>query len=70
MIAAYAWAFTLGLFVVPALLVGGMSWAPERPGITDRGITSTVVGFAVSALGFVALWAWILPTPGEIVGGA
>jgi hypothetical protein len=66
MIAAYAWAFTLGLFVVPALLVGGMSWALERPGITDRGITSTVVGFGFLALTFVTLWAWILPTPGEL----
>jgi hypothetical protein len=66
MIAAYAWAFTLGLFVVPALLVGAMSWALERPGITDRGITSTVVGFGVLALTFVTLWAWILPTPGEL----
>lgn len=66
MIAAYAWAFTLGLFVVPALLVGGMSWALERPGITDRGITSTVVGFGVLALTFVTLWAWILPLPTEV----
>jgi hypothetical protein len=66
MIAAYAWAFTLGLFLVPAVLLTGFSWALERPGITDRGITSTVAGFAVLAVGFVTLWAWILPTPGEL----
>lgn len=66
MVTLYAWAFTVGLFVVPALLVGGMSWALERPGITDRGITSTVGGFALALVGFVVLWAWVLPTPGEI----
>jgi hypothetical protein len=61
----YSWAFVVGLFAVPALLLAGFGWALERPGITDRGITSTVVGFAVLVVGFVALWAWILPTPGE-----
>lgn len=62
----YAIAFSFGLFIVPALIVGGFGWALERPGITDRGITSTVVGFAVLAVGFVTLWAWVLPTPLEI----
>ena len=62
----YAIAFTLGLFLIPCLLLGGMSWALERPGITSRGITSTVAGFAVLAVGFVTLWAWVLPTPLEI----
>jgi hypothetical protein len=62
----YVWSFAVGLFLVPALLLAGFSWALERPGITDRGITSTVAGFAVLAAGFVTLWAWILPTPGEL----
>ena len=66
MVTLYVWAFTVGVFAGPALLLAGLSWALERPGITDRGITSTVVGFAVAVAGFVALWAWILPTPGEI----
>ena len=70
MVTVYVWVFVVGLFAVPALLLAGFSWALERPGITDRGITSTVVGFGVLALTFVTLWAWILPTPGEIVGGA
>ena len=62
----YAIGFTLGLFLIPCQLLGGFSWALERPGITSRGITSTVVGFAVLALVFVTLWAWVLPTPLEI----
>lgn len=62
----YAIGFTLGLFLIPCLLLAGFSWALERPGITSRGITSTVVGFAVLAFGFVTLWAWVLPTPLEI----
>ena len=62
----YAIGFTLGLFLIPCLLLGGFSWALERPGITDRGITSTVAGFAVLALGFVTLWAWVIPTPLEV----
>ena len=59
----YAIGFTLGLFLIPCLLLGGFSWALERPGITSRGITSTGVGFGVLALVIVTLWAWVLPTP-------
>lgn len=62
----YAIAFSAGLFLVPCLILAGFSWALERPGITDRGITSTVVGFSALALGFVTLWAWVLPTPLEV----
>lgn len=62
----YAIAFTAGLFLIPCLLLAGFSWALERPGITTRGITSTVSGFAVLALVFVTLWAWVLPTPLEV----
>jgi hypothetical protein len=62
----YVWSFAVGLFLVPALLLAGFSWALERPGITDRGITSTVAGFAVLAVGFVTLWAWVLPLPTEV----
>jgi hypothetical protein len=62
----YVWSFAVGLFLVPALLLAGFSWALERPGITDRGITSTVVGFGVLAVGFVTLWAWVLPLPTEV----
>ena len=62
----YAIVFSLGLFVVPALLLAGFGWALERPGITGRGITSTVVGFGALALVFVTLWAWVLPTPLEV----
>lgn len=62
----YGFAFSAGLLLIPCLLVGGFAWALERPGITDRGITSTVAGFAVLALGFVTLWAWVLPTPLEV----
>jgi len=62
----YVWSFAVGLFLVPALLLAGLSWALERPGITDRGIGSTVAGFAVLALTFVTLWAWVLPLPTEV----
>jgi len=64
----YAIAFSAGLFLIPSLLLAGFSWALERPGITSRGITSTVVGFAVLTVGFVTLWAWVLPTPLEVRG--
>jgi hypothetical protein len=66
MVTIYVWAFVVGMFLGPALLLAGFSWALERPGITDRGITSTVVGFGFLALTFVTLWAWILPNPGEL----
>lgn len=62
----YAIVFSAGLFLIPCLLVGGFAWALERPGITTRGITSTVVGFGALALVFVTLWAWVLPTPLEV----
>lgn len=66
MIAAYAWAFTLGLFVVPAVLVARFAVALDRAGFSDRRITSTVWRFAGLALVFVALWAFILPAPGDL----
>jgi len=66
MVTLYAWAFTVGLFAVPAVLVARFAVALDRPGITDRRITSTVWRFAGLALGFVALWAFILPAPGDL----
>lgn len=66
MVTVYAWAFTVGLFVVPAVLVARFAVALDRPGITDRRITSTVWRFAALALVFVALWAFILPAPGDL----